>query len=147
MGKKHRQSEEDEDTQETQEEGTEEASEEEDTPPEPSKKKGPRMVTIEIDQGVTVVRRLVPGDTDDDDIPEGSEILSSEETGVMLRRATKPEVIKRGHQVRLKPAPGEAVDNSTTGTVEAFLKSGKLRVKWDNGTTSRHEAKELMRIY
>jgi hypothetical protein len=111
-------------------------------------KKKYRMVEIVVDENLTKIRRLVPADTDEDDIPENAEMYSVEETEMMLRRQSRPVPLLRGHQVRLRPDPANpTMDNPVMGTIDGKMKSGKLRVKWDNGTVSRHESGELERVY
>ena len=113
-------------------------------------KKKFRLVEIMVDENLTKIRRLVPAETDEDDLPEGHgvEIYSVEETDLALKRQSRPPILLRGHSVRLKPTPDNPIsNNNVSGSVAAIKKSGKIRVEWDNGTISTHDITELDRIY
>lgn len=123
------------------------AKEEVATATEEPKKKGPQMVITETSiPGGDVIRRLVSADTDPEDLPEGSNMLSVEESRGIMRKQTKPEIIRVGDKVRRKPGKGDAeVNEEDQGYVDAQLKreadSGAkmVRVKWEKSMQSTRE--------
>lgn len=104
-----------------------------------------RMVELPIDPPLTVKRFLVPIDTTEEEIPVGARLLSEAETTGMLSRAETVENILVGDLVRL--AESSEDETRIRGTVDAKLRSGKLTVSWENGMKSRHEVKELRKIW
>lgn len=122
-----------------------------------STKKEIPMVIVEtpLPGGNDVLRKLVPANTDPEDIPEGATMLTPEETTGILRKQTKPEVIRVGDRVRRKPAMAdEAVNEDDQGYVDAQLKrdapSGAkyLRVKWEKSNqTLREDPADLHKIW
>lgn len=111
--------------------------------------KGFKIVEIPIDGNTTVIRRLVPVDTTEDDIALNARLLDERETDGILARSARPEKILRGDKVRLRVAVGAetTVDNSQTGTIEEVLRTGKLKVKWDNGKMERYDNTELLKVW
>lgn len=109
---------------------------------------GNKIIEIPIDGKNTVIRRIVPSDTHEDDTPMGSRLLDERETDGILSRSSKAENIQVGDSVRLRPpdnTPG--FDNTEVGTVEGKTRSGKYTVRWANGNSQRHETKELMKVW
>lgn len=106
-----------------------------------------RMIEITVDRNITVIRRMVPQvDIEEGDIPLGGRILSHSETAGIQERADIVEDVRQGHRVhRKKPDPD--VDNGEGGNVVAVLKSGRVRVQWDNGSKSKEDIKDLSRIW
>lgn len=111
-------------------------------------KKRYRMVEIVVDPGITIIRKTVEIDYDEEDLPEGATLLSEDETQGILSRAARPDPIEVGCHVRLAPPKGQPdFDNSLQGSIDAKLKSGGFRVKWDDGTSGRYKKEQLMRIW
>ena len=105
--------------------------------------KGKRFKVVErpVDPPNTVRRYLVPADTEENDIPIGSTMLDERESDGLISRGSKPDPIIIGVRVRSNE------DSKRTGTVEAQHKSGKFKVRWEDGSVDRVEAKELRRIW
>lgn len=109
--------------------------------------KGFKIVEHPIDGNNTVLRKLVPVDTVEEDTPEGSILLSESESAGILSRQARPEIILKGDMVRLREGKFDTSKNVIRGTVTAKLKSGKFEVSWSDGTKGRYEAKELAVFY
>jgi hypothetical protein len=106
-----------------------------------------RMVELVIDRNITVRRTMVPAkEVEEGDLPLGARALSVAESKAVAERAEEPEDIRPGHRVHRKVRePG--ADDGHSGTVAAELKTGKVRVEWDNGVKSKEEKKDLARIW
>lgn len=111
--------------------------------------KGFKMVEIPVDGNNSVIRRLVPVDTTEDDVANNARLLGEREADGILARSARPERILRGDKVRLRVPVGAetTIDNSQVGTVEEVLRTGKLKVKWDNGKMERYENTELLKVW
>jgi hypothetical protein len=107
----------------------------------PEAPKGYKIVEHVIDGGLTVKRYLVPSDTTEDDITEGSTLLDENETKGILARSAKAEIILVGDPVRSRKEP------ELQGNVTGKLKTGKLQVRWDNGKVDRLDSGDLAKIY
>lgn len=101
-----------------------------------------RVVEHAVDPPNTFKRYLVPVDTDENDIPVGSVLLDENETAGLLARQARPEKILKGDMVRRKDG-----DTLTVGTVDSIFKSGKIKVNWDDNTSTTHQSKELNKVY
>lgn len=110
--------------------------------------KGFKMVEQPIDGNNTVRRYLVPVETTEDDISENARLLDQRETDGILARSARPEVIVVGDKVRRRPSQDTPdIDTALIGTVHEKLRTGKFRVKWDDGTILRHENTELLKVW
>lgn len=114
-------------------------------------KDGRRYKVLEtpIDPPLTVKRTLVPIDTEEEDIPEGSVLLNEYETQGLLRKSTRPENIEVGHTVRLKTPAGELEpDDPAYGKVTMKGRSGMVKVRWDkNGLIEKYNPSDLQRVH
>lgn len=109
---------------------------------------GFKIVELAIDPPLTIRRILVPADISEDDVPEGAILLGEDETRGIMSRQAKPVNFKVGDRVRkavTKENP--TMDNSEMGTIDAKLKSGKFRVKWETSLPSTHFSNELMMVW
>lgn len=104
-----------------------------------------KIVELPVDPPNTVLRKLVPIETDDGDVPIGGRMLNPYEAEGILRKQAAPQVIKVGDRVMLRTTLGSN-EPPKSGTVEARLKNDKVRVRWENGTPERLETKELQRV-
>lgn len=121
----------------------------------------PRMVMVETrlpgDGNNDVLRKMVPADTDPEDVPENSKLLSREETSGILKRQTAPELIRPGDKVRLKQeVTHDTIEHSDQGYVDAILKRTLpddtkvkyVRVKWEKSNkTQREDPRNLRKIW
>lgn len=121
----------------------------------------PKMVIVETrlpgDGNNDVLRKLVLADTDPEDIPEGSTLLSIDETKGVLRKQTKPEMIRTGDRVRRREGKSTPeVSEEDQGYVDAILKRSVegddtvkfVRVKWEKSNqTLREDPRDLRRIW
>lgn len=105
-----------------------------------------RVIEIPVDPPNTVIRRLVPLDTTDDDVPEGARLMNDAESQGILQRQSTPENIRVGDRVRLRTETG-STEAPVDGTVDAKYKTGKFHVRFENGTVGRYEAKELTKVH
>jgi len=105
-----------------------------------------RVVEIPVDPPNTVIRRLVPLDTTDEDIPVGSRLMNEMESRGILERQSAPERIIVGDRVRLRTAL-DSNEIPIDGTVDSKLKSGKVHVRFENGVSGRYETKELVKVH
>lgn len=105
-----------------------------------------RVVEFPVDPPNTVIRRLVPIETTDEDIPEGSRLMGKLESQGILERQSAPDRLFVGDRVRLRSAIGSN-ETPIDGTIDAKLKTGKFRVRFENGQSGRYEAVELVKVY
>lgn len=108
-----------------------------------------RIVELPVDPPNTIRRILVPADTEENDIPIGSRMLDVRETEGHLARASRPEDIRVGDLVRrFIPNGQEPTDqDSIKGTVEAKLKEGRFRVRFENGVVDRFKNDQLAKVW
>lgn len=101
-----------------------------------------KIIETQIDGNNTVKRSLVPYETGEMDIPEGSTLLDENETIGLLAKQAKPDNLLVGDMVRLKKG-----DNSKVGTIKGKLKSGLYTVRWEDNTSDRYEGSQLQKMY
>lgn len=101
-----------------------------------------KVVEFPIDPPNTVRRVLVEVDIEEGDIPEGGILLSESEAAGLIAKQGKPENLLIGDMVRLRNGDGKL-----TGSIKSKLRSGMFSVRWDNGNTEKHDAKELAKVY
>lgn len=89
-----------------------------------------------------VKRYLVPIDRSEDDVPTGATLLDENESKGLIARQGRLEKIVAGDLVRLKSGKSEQ-----RGNVESVFKSGKLRVRWEDGSADNYLAKDLQKVY
>lgn len=115
-----------------------------------------KIVEQAVDPPNTIKRTLVPADTTDEDIPVGARLLDERETEGHLARASKPDPIVVGDTVRRKVSVTETdleviEKGSMKGTVDAQLKGNgkdkRFRVRFEDGTVDRFEAKDLALVW
>ena len=115
----------------------------------PTAEQKPKFKILEIPvtaDGTTTIRRLVPATTAEDDIPVNATLLDERESDGILARSAKPVVLKVGLPVGYVSA--EYGDLARIGHVDALLRSGKVRVVWDDtGMKETLEAKVLLVRY
>jgi len=106
-----------------------------------------KVIELPVDPPNTILRRLVPIETEDEDVPIGGRMLNSAETeGILRKQAAGTEIIKVGDRVMMRTTLGSN-EVPKSGTVEARLKNNKVRVRWEDGTPERFETKELQKVH
>lgn len=107
-----------------------------------------KIIEIPVDGNTTVIRKLVPEDTTEEDVSANTRLLDKRETDGVLARSARPEKIVRGDKVRLRPPSGDPTfDNSEVGTVDEVLRTGKFKVRWDSGKIERYNNTELLKVW
>ena len=108
-----------------------------------------RIVEMAVDPPNTIKRTLVPVETTEDDLPVNARLLDERETEGHLARSSKPDSILVGDMVRIKINAGEPVteESSIKGTVESILRTGMLKVRWENGKVDRYKNEQLAKVW
>lgn len=108
-----------------------------------------RIVEMPVDPPNTIKRVLVPADTEENDIPIGSRMLDVRETEGHMARSSRPDDIRIGDMVRRFVPMGKepTEEDSIKGTVEAKLKEGRFRVRFENGVVDRFKQDQLAKVW
>lgn len=110
-------------------------------------KKRFKVLELPVDPPNTVMRKLVPVETEEDEVPVGSRLLDERESDGIMARSERDEKFVVGDQVRRRVSQNASAEErekaSVKGTISAILKNGRYRIDWDNGEKERIDGKEL----